>query len=149
MYSPLFSQGYYCDLRLSPANGSLPRLCPKGHYCPAGTSMSKEYPCPVGSFNPREHVDSLSGCMPCPSGHYCPSLGLSEPAGLITLLWCDLYIFIDVYSWCFLLLLLLILPPIGSCLAGFWCKGGASSPTPVDGLSGSKCPLGHYCPAGD
>ncbi|XP_077422977.1 uncharacterized protein LOC144052618 isoform X3 [Vanacampus margaritifer] len=108
--------GYYCDLRLSPANGSLLRLCPKGHYCPAGTGMSKQHPCPIGSFNPSQHADSLSGCMPCPSGQYCPSLGLSEPAG--------------------------------PCLAGFWCKGGATSPTPLDGFSGSKCPLGHYCPAG-
>ncbi|XP_068507464.1 platelet endothelial aggregation receptor 1-like [Syngnathus scovelli] len=108
--------GYYCDPRLSTANGSLLRLCPKGHYCPEGTSMSKEHPCPVGSFNPREHTDSLSDCMPCPGGQYCPSLGLSEPAG--------------------------------PCLAGFWCQGGASSPTPMDDLSGSKCPPGHYCPAG-
>ncbi|XP_077578967.1 uncharacterized protein LOC144200597 [Stigmatopora nigra] len=108
--------GYYCDPKLSPTNGSLLKLCPKGHYCPAGTSTSNEHPCPVGSFNPREHADSPEACTPCPNGHYCPSPGLSEPAGL--------------------------------CLAGFWCKERASSPTPLDGRSGSKCPPGHYCPAG-
>ncbi|KAI9538601.1 hypothetical protein NQZ68_012253 [Dissostichus eleginoides] len=71
--------GYYCDLRL--ANASFLRPCPKGHYCPAGTSMPDQHPCPSGSFNPRVHTASLTACMPCAAGHFCPSVGLSEPAG--------------------------------------------------------------------
>ncbi|KAJ7417001.1 hypothetical protein WISP_67321 [Willisornis vidua] len=36
----------------------------------------------------------------------------------------------------------------GPCLAGFYCTGGASSPTPTDGLQGNMCPKGAYCPLG-
>ncbi|XP_033971267.1 zonadhesin-like [Trematomus bernacchii] len=106
--------GYYCDLRL--ANASFLRPCPKGHYCPAGTSMPDQHPCPSGSFNPRVHTASLTACMPCAAGHFCPSVGLSEPAG--------------------------------PCNAGYWCRKGASSPSPLDGRSGSLCPPGQYCPSG-
>ncbi|KAM8904697.1 uncharacterized protein AB9W97_008232 isoform 6-T6 [Spinachia spinachia] len=104
--------GYYCDLRLS--NVSILRRCPKGHYCPAGTALPN--PCPIGSFNPRERMQSIAGCTPCAAGQYCPSVGLSEPAG--------------------------------SCNAGYWCRGAASSPSPLDGASGSLCPPGQYCPTG-
>ncbi|MED6234418.1 hypothetical protein ATANTOWER_029536, partial [Ataeniobius toweri] len=71
--------GYHCDLRLGPVNTSLPRPCPKGHYCPAGTGLANQHPCPTGSFNPRERTGSPAGCVPCPAGHYCSSGGLSEP----------------------------------------------------------------------
>ncbi|NXR36736.1 WBC30 protein, partial [Zosterops hypoxanthus] len=30
----------------------------------------------------------------------------------------------------------------------FYCSGGAQSPTPMDGLTGAPCPLGHFCPQG-
>ncbi|XP_070551431.1 multiple epidermal growth factor-like domains protein 6 [Ptychodera flava] len=36
----------------------------------------------------------------------------------------------------------------GNCNAGFWCKGGASTPVPTDGVTGSLCPEGHYCISG-
>ncbi|XP_070399343.1 multiple epidermal growth factor-like domains protein 6 [Nothobranchius furzeri] len=108
--------GYYCDRRSGLTNISLPRPCPKGHYCPAGTALPNQHPCPIGSFNPREGTDSLSGCLPCAAGRYCPSVGLSEPAG--------------------------------PCQAGYFCKLGASSSSPLDGLFGFLCPLGHYCPSG-
>lgn len=94
-------QGYYCDLRLGPANASSLWPCPKGHYCPAGTALPNQHPCPVGSFNPRERTDSPAGCIPCPAGHYCSSTGLSGPtgkkyknlfsclpSGCINVLWC-------------------------------------------------------------
>ncbi|XP_027136118.1 uncharacterized protein K04H4.2-like [Larimichthys crocea] len=94
----------------------MPRPCPKGHYCPAGTVLPNQYPCPIGSFNQRPLAHSLAGCVPCAAGQYCPSVGLAEPAG--------------------------------PCQAGYWCREGASSPSPVDGLSGSLCPPGQYCPSG-
>ena len=35
------------------------------------------------------------------------------------------------------------------CHAGYYCTGGAESPTPSDeGLTGGRCPLGHFCPTG-
>ena len=73
--------GYYCDLSLGLANVSVVRPCPKGHYCPAGTSFSTQNPCPIGSYNPRERTDSPAGCLPCPPGQYCPTVGLAKPAG--------------------------------------------------------------------
>lgn len=77
----LLSQGYYCDSRLGLANASVPRPCPKGHYCRAGTALPNQHPCPLGTFNPRERTDSAADCLPCTAGRYCPSVGLSEPAG--------------------------------------------------------------------
>lgn len=55
--------------------------CPKGHYCPEGASIAKQFPCPAGTYNPRELMDSQSDCLLCPSGHYCPDVGLEEPTG--------------------------------------------------------------------
>ncbi|CAB1347527.1 unnamed protein product, partial [Coregonus sp. 'balchen'] len=109
-------EGYYCDLRLGLENASVLRPCPKGHYCPRGTALATQNPCPPGSFNPRERIDRLTGCMLCPPGQFCPTMGLAEPAGY--------------------------------CNAGFWCREGAYSPSPVDGLSGFLCPAGQYCPSG-
>ncbi|KAF7668979.1 hypothetical protein LDENG_00271770 [Lucifuga dentata] len=73
--------GYYCDMRLSLANGSSLRPCPAGHYCPAGTALPNQHPCPMGYYNPSQLTASLAGCLPCPPGQYCPSLGLAVPAG--------------------------------------------------------------------
>ncbi|CAL8373179.1 unnamed protein product, partial [Gadus morhua 'NCC'] len=108
--------GYYCDLSLGLANVSVVRPCPKGHYCPAGTSFSTQNPCPIGSYNPRERTDSPAGCLPCPPGQYCPTVGLAMPAG--------------------------------PCHAGFWCRKGAVTASPLDGTSGVLCPPGQYCYAG-
>lgn len=43
--------GFYCTLRASSANptdGITGNICPKGHYCPMGTEVSKN--CPIGMF---------------------------------------------------------------------------------------------------
>lgn len=52
----------------------------------------------------------------------------------------------DVYVLA--ILLLCVFHPLGACHAGYWCREGASSPSPLDGLSGLLCPPGHYCPPG-
>ena len=38
--------------------------------------------------------------------------------------------------------------PVGNCSARYFCSGNASVASPVDGVSGNKCPVGHYCPEG-
>ncbi|XP_055369802.1 uncharacterized protein si:ch211-286b4.4 [Betta splendens] len=73
--------GYFCDSRLGPTNASLLRPCPKGHYCPAGTALARQHPCPKGTFNGRQGAGSPADCAPCAAGQYCPSVGLSEPSG--------------------------------------------------------------------
>jgi len=78
-FSP--TPGFYCDATFGAVNMSVLQPCPKGHYCPEGTGIAKQFPCPIGTYNPRELMDSQSDCLLCPSGHYCPDVGLEEPTG--------------------------------------------------------------------
>ncbi|KAF3692794.1 Sushi, von Willebrand factor type A, EGF and pentraxin domain-containing protein 1 [Channa argus] len=151
--------GYYCDIRLGRANASLLWPCPKGHYCPAGTSLSNGHPCPVGSFNPRQGIDSPAGCIPCAAGQYCPSVGLSEPSGTTAPIVCP------EGSWSnssglsrqedckpclggFYCDSVGLTKPSGSCSGGYYCLEGAVTPTPTDGITGGPCPESYYCPEG-
>lgn len=36
----------------------------------------------------------------------------------------------------------------GQCITGYLCHSGAVSPKPEDGVTGERCPQGHYCPEG-
>nr|XP_015192850.1 PREDICTED: uncharacterized protein LOC107075608 [Lepisosteus oculatus] len=36
----------------------------------------------------------------------------------------------------------------GLCAPGFYCLRGATSPMPLDGVTGDKCPPGYHCPQG-
>ena len=38
--------------------------------------------------------------------------------------------------------------PQGNCSAQYYCAGNATTATPTDGVTGDKCPVGHYCPTG-
>ena len=78
---PCIVPGHYCDPRLASRGLSVLQRCPRGHYCPPGTHLSTQFPCPAGTYNPTEGMDSSEACLPCPSGQYCPSMGLSEPDG--------------------------------------------------------------------
>ena len=43
---PHFLSGKYCEnITVVPSD------CPAGHYCPAGTEYSDQYPCPLGTHN--------------------------------------------------------------------------------------------------
>lgn len=53
-------------------NVTLPRDCPKGYYCLAGTKWATQYPCPPGTFNAKETLESATQCQPCtPGTHLC------------------------------------------------------------------------------
>ena len=41
-----------------------------------------------------------------------------------------------------------IVRPTLKCTAGYWCKTGSPTPTPVDPRYGTRCPSGSYCPEG-
>lgn len=41
--------------------------CPRGHFCPSGTSHPQ--PCPAGSYN---NLTGQASCFPCPAGYSCP-----------------------------------------------------------------------------
>lgn len=36
-----------------------------GHYCPNGTKVSNQYPCPSGTFSNNTGIGSASDCLMC------------------------------------------------------------------------------------
>lgn len=63
------------------------KLCPAGHYCLQGTTISTNFPCPGGTYYDKMNATSENDCLPCPEGYYCPpgnSVPLICPAGF----WC-------------------------------------------------------------
>lgn len=95
-------------------------------------------------------MDSQSDCLLCPSGHYCPDVGLEEPIGKtdgISIKILRHNIITNAPYSCFTSPVFKHLF-VGLCLAGFWCREGSNSPSPVDGSTGAACPAGHYCPKG-
>ncbi|XP_050179054.1 multiple epidermal growth factor-like domains protein 6 isoform X3 [Myiozetetes cayanensis] len=154
-------EGQYC------VSGEEPAPCPQGYFCPKGTALPVA--CPAGSYNPSQRQTS---CLPCPEGFFCPknsssflgnecSAGHYCPAGTAsaTQFPCPKGTYnpqngsslrshctpCDPGHYCGLA----GQPQVtGPCWAGFYCTGGASSPTPTDGLEGNTCPKGAYCPLG-
>ncbi|KAG7455700.1 SCO-spondin-like isoform X1, partial [Solea senegalensis] len=161
------SQGYWCPPGQATAT-ALP--CPAGHFCPQGSAAPK--PCPPGTYQHREKQEACTVCeagyycelrlglanasllRPCPTGHYCPAgtalpdqhpcpIGTfnprrrtHSPAGCMP---CAAGQYCPSVG---------LSEPAGPCNAGHWCREGASSPSPLDGISGSLCPPGQYCPSG-
>ena len=126
---------------LSPQYGP----CPKGSYCPKGTSDPK--PCPTGTYNPSFALTSEETCAQCKGGFFCPRIKL-ETAQNIQFACSEGY-------FC----------PQGSaqprkeniCFAGSYCPGQTSHPilctpgTYQDGEGESlckTCPRGSYCEEG-
>ena len=53
-------------------HGSQPiQACSSGHYCPRGTQWPTQYPCPVGTYTPSNHLKEVSECTVCPAGFFC------------------------------------------------------------------------------
>lgn len=122
----------------------------QGHLCPAGTALPQ--PCPSGTFSNNTGAHNLSVCAPCPSGRYCHSAGTTIPEGaqphhyfrIQTSQLTGITSHKRVASSFFF-----FFP--GTCLQGFFCRGGATDPAPQtsdDSPNNGPCPLGHYCPAG-
>ncbi|XP_030258688.1 zonadhesin isoform X7 [Sparus aurata] len=159
------SQGYWCPPGQTVAT-ALP--CPLGHFCSEGSAAPE--PCPSGTYQDREKQAACSVCeagyycdmrlanasllRPCPKGHYCPAgtalpnqhpcpRGSFNPRqhahSLTDCMHCPAGQYCASVG---------LSEPTGPCHAGYWCREGASSPSPLDGLSGSLCPPGQYCPSG-
>ncbi|CEM31004.1 unnamed protein product [Vitrella brassicaformis CCMP3155] len=150
--------GFYCD-----AGAAVPappdRVCPKGGYCPAGTTTVRN--CQAGEFQPSRGNDDESDCFNCTSGYYCATPGLPAPTGP-----CDVGHYCEEGSSsrtqnpcpaghrCPVASSFPIPCTVGSyqpsgqqgscipCGAGVYCIEGASSSTPP------PCAKGFYCPAG-
>ena len=100
-----------------------------GHYCPAATKYPFQFPCPSGTYNPKENQTALSqACLPCTSGNYCVA-GSSKP------------IICPLGYYC---------PEGTGAVNQFACHAGTYNDEL--GLSNytqcKSCPPGHYCPDG-
>ena len=158
--------GYYCvpEGLETPAGD-----CPGGHYCPLGTAEPTTYPCPVGFYRNQSAAYSFQDCTECVSGYYCDVEGLAipkecpagffcvsgstypQPCGLGTFsnqtklrtssscIPCTAGRYCDGFG---------LTEPTGLCDAGFYCREGAYSSAPPEGLMGGLCTQGGYCPAG-
>ncbi|XP_034557340.1 zonadhesin [Notolabrus celidotus] len=157
------AEGYYCPEGQS---SETPRqhLCSVGHSCEKGSV--NQTACLPGSY---QHRQGQGSCEICPAGFYCQHQGMTLPrpcergfycssgsanqhpcpagtygnvSGLIEE-WqcsqCDPGMYCKEKGRTF---------PNGPCVAGFVCLGGASTPTPLDNLTGFPCPPGFVCSVG-
>ncbi|KAK3560704.1 hypothetical protein QTP86_014744, partial [Hemibagrus guttatus] len=108
--------GYFCQ-----GDGVVvPVACPQGFYCPLGTVIGTEFPCPQGTVQPLSGSSTKEDCLSCPSGMFCALPGLSEPTGQ-----CQEGYF---------------------CPSGA-ISPNATGYT-MNSTGNNMCPPGHYCPAG-
>jgi hypothetical protein len=147
----LCEAGFYC---VSGANSSRPAYtsnfsensvfsssgqCPRGHYCPEGTTYPQV--CPEGTYNPNWGSTSNAACIACTSGHYCAGeanidtdgqclAGYYCPEGssTTTALWANA----GYYA------------PTGSA-AALQCAQGKYQANSKQS-SCDDCPMGYYCP---
>ncbi|XP_075892173.1 uncharacterized protein LOC142895201 [Nelusetta ayraudi] len=162
--------GYVClggSSTPAPSDGSHGYLCPAGHSCPVGSA--REVPCEPGTYSP---APGAARCLSCPRGTVCSSSGTKQPslcpaghlcpAGTALPQPCPSGTFSNNTgahnlsvcapcpsgSYCHSAGTTI---PEGTCLQGFFCRGGATDPAPQtsdDSPNNGPCPLGHYCPAG-
>ncbi|KAL8273758.1 hypothetical protein Esti_002358 [Eimeria stiedai] len=147
--------------------------CPAGHYCTGG--VSAPLTCPAGTYRFNKGAASIDQCLPAPPGMYVDQAGATQPSGSCLPGYycpagsssataeicpagerplCALRIFsvsVDDCSSCpagYFCAGTGLSAPSGLCRAGFICFGGSTTPVPTDGVTGSACDFGGYCPAG-
>lgn len=49
--------------------------CPAGHYCPPGTRVAHQHPCPEGTYSHQPGLANPRDCRPCPGGTFCARAG--------------------------------------------------------------------------
>lgn len=72
--------GYYCKgraIKSNPVGEIYGDVCPRGHYCPSGTTTP--FKCPPGSYNNKSRALEPSDCISCEPGYYCEGYGLTQP----------------------------------------------------------------------
>ncbi|KAI8480901.1 hypothetical protein Bbelb_413740, partial [Branchiostoma belcheri] len=121
-------------------------VCPAGYYCDPnnGVAVVTPDPCPQGYYCPPG--TPLSTSFPCPPGTYGATMNLTQESDCAQ---CTAGSYCETPG---------LSVPTAECYAGYYCTGGASSPTPLkDGVDASnnvtftgndECPIGHFCPNG-
>ncbi|XP_043937062.1 neurogenic locus notch homolog protein 1-like [Protopterus annectens] len=61
-------EGWYCVSGASIPSGR----CSSGHYCPAGSQIGSQFPCPAGYYTTHLGNKRVEDCLLCPEGAYCP-----------------------------------------------------------------------------
>ncbi|CDJ28973.1 uncharacterized protein EMH_0002640 [Eimeria mitis] len=112
-------EGTWCISGSQIKDSSLAYLPSSVIQCPAG------YTCAAGAIVPEacaagtyKDKQGAAACAACPAGVYCAHTALTTAAA------------------------------DGQCFAGFYCKGGSTTPTPKDKTHGDICPKHSYCPIG-
>lgn len=124
--------------------------CAVGHYCPAGSTMANEFPCPAGTYTDRTDAHDVRHCLPCPRGYTCAAGSTTNNGNMVE---CEVGEFCELGS-----------APATSAIE---CPAGTYSPytramseqdclpcTPgnycLKAASGEEvtCPAGYYCPLG-
>ena len=76
--------GFYCTggaiKSTQPVNSTVGGPCPRGYYCPSGSSAPLA--CPPSTYQPSTGRSVISQCLPCTPGSYCGSFALTAPTGL-------------------------------------------------------------------
>ena len=124
--------------------------CPRGFFCPNGTQVSTQYPCPAGSFNGKTRRRSVSDCQLSPPGYYASGTGNANSTGLCAVgFYCPQGAVSSTptcaSSYC---------STGGPCRPGQECPRGTALPTPCSagsycatssGVVTGLCAAGYYC----
>ncbi|XP_062329421.1 multiple epidermal growth factor-like domains protein 6 [Osmerus eperlanus] len=121
--SGLCAAGFYCPYDFS-STTPYAVLCPKGHYCPAGSPLALA--CPTGEYQPNPGSEL---CVPCRPGFYCEEAVVGDPRPC------------PPHAFC----------PAGT-MVPQPCPNGTFTPPGQGGLQEEReclsCPPGSYCRQG-
>lgn len=121
--------------------------CSPGYYCLAGTTNSRQYACPAGTYSDATNLVSQSGCTQCPAGYTC---GIATTTATLSPCRASFYCPAGTSSGNDIACpagryssstLLKASSECSICPAGSFCSGGQ---TAVSGI----CRRGYYCPIG-
>ena len=111
--------------------------CIPGYYCPVSSTQPKMIPCQAGYYCKVGGASVATGDGQCPAGFYCP-LGTYNPIPCPAGKFCKVKGLSDS----------ILTDTAYDCTAGYICYGQSLSAAPTDGITGSICPSGFYCPSG-
>mmetsp|Transcript_13452 Transcript_13452/g.20357 ORF Transcript_13452/g.20357 Transcript_13452/m.20357 type:complete len:4776 (+) Transcript_13452:55-14382(+) len=157
--------GTYCPAGLE-SQTSTGTACPADFYCPEGTAAP--IPCPNGNETTTTSQTTCSPCIAgkycfkgstrfnCPAGHYCPAgTGIEQPecpagsySNAVDIQDVNSCVLCPEGKFCSVPGLTV---PNGDCLAGTYCKLGASNIHGDPGVLGGEsgiCSPGNFCPQG-
>ena len=118
--------------------------CPSGYYCPGNATANStsgegvdlyqvRYDCPSGFYCET----NSSAPRPCPEGTFGISANLHNASGCLP---CPGGHYCEEGTGSS--------GGTGLCAEGYYCTSGATTPTPIDGVTGGICMDGFYCGEG-